>query len=160
MRTADKNVSIGRIGLRSGLFTAVFLIIYFLFMRSLGLTGNAFAWGFNFIILYAGINFCYRYYRVRTDPNVEYLPGMLLGTEVTFVSVIVFSLFLYVYFSSVNPGLVNSLGSNVLFMSDVVTPMRAAAATFIEGLSSGVVISFAMMQYYQSGFRRPGKNAG
>jgi hypothetical protein len=79
---------------------------------------------------------------------------MMLGFETTMVTVIAFTLFVFLYFTSVSPALLESLGDNVLFMKKNVSPSSAAISTFVEGLSSGVIISFTMMQYYRSGFRR------
>lgn len=154
MNNAQIKISLGKTGFKAGLLASLFLIIYFLIMRALNLSGNPFAWAFNFVILFGGINYCYRYYRVKTDPNVSYLPGILLGTEVTAVSVVIYSLFIYIYFSSIDPDLLSMLGTNVLFMTQDVTPLIASFATFIQGLSSGIVIAFIMMQYYKSGFKR------
>ncbi len=156
MDPQTQSISIGRTSLIAGLLTALSLIIYFMIMRAMQLTGSAVAWGFNIVILFSGIYFCYRYYRMRTVLNVDYLLGMMLGTAVTAVSTVAFTFFVYFYFSSIDPALLSSLHGNILFMSDAVTPLRAASATFIEGLSSGIVISFAMMQYYKSGFMRMG----
>ena len=123
-------------------------------MRVLNLTGSGMAWGFNFVILFTGIILTYRYYRTKTKLNIEYLPGMLLGAMTTAVASFVFTFFIYLYFSTVDSDQLALLKDNVLFMGELVTPLRAAGATLIEGLSSGVIISFAMMQYYKSGFQK------
>ncbi len=153
MNTARTTISLGRTGLMAGFLTTLFLIIYFMLMRAMGITGQAGAWLINFIILFGGINYCYRYYRIRTEPNVEYLPGIMLGTEVAAVSVITYTAFIYLYFSFIDANSLGILNNNILFMTEELTPTRAAFATFIEGLSSGIVISFIMMQYYKSGFK-------
>lgn len=152
MKSNKSAISLGRTGFFAGLLTSLFLIIYFLLMRILDLTGNPLAWGVNFIILLLGINYCYLYYRRKTEPNIDYLPGMQLGSEVAAVSVVIYTLFIYFYFLSINPQSLANLNGNLLFMSEQATPLRAAFATFIEGISSGIVVSFILMQYYRSGF--------
>ena len=77
----------------------------------------------------------------------------MLGTEVAAVSVITYTAFIYLYFSFIDANSLGILNNNILFMTEELTPTRAAFATFIEGLSSGIVISFIMMQYYKSGFK-------
>ncbi|MBK5285819.1 MAG: hypothetical protein JJE25_10495 [Bacteroidia bacterium] len=108
----------------------------------------------NFIILLTGIIYAYRLYRSKTKLNVDYFPGLILGVITTAASVIPFVLFVYFWFSLIDPLLLLSLKDNILFMGEQITPMRAAVATMIEGISSGVIISFMMMQYFRSGFRR------
>ena len=146
-------VSVLNTGIKSGLIISAILIIYFLIMRSFHLTGSAAAWGFNFIIIFAGITFTYRYYRTQTKLNIEYLPGLLLGSLTTIVCTVLFTIFVYIYFSMIDPVSLNFLNNNILFMSGQLTPLKASAATLIEGICSGFIISFMMMQYYKSGFK-------
>ena len=153
--TQKNNVSIGKISLQSGLIITVCLIIYFMIMRYFQLTDSALAWSFNFVLLFSGISLTYRYYRLKTNPNVEYFSGMLLGTAITSVSVIVFTLFIYLYFSTLTSDQLLLLQDNILFMGGTLSPLKIAAATFVEGFSSGIVIGFIIMQYYKSGFRNP-----
>ena len=150
----ETEISIEKTGIKAGLIISASLIIYFMLMRFFNLTGSAIAWGFNFIILFTGITFTYRYYRTKTKPNIEYFPGMLLGGLTTAVSVFSFTFFIYIYFWSVNSVQLLLLKDNILFMGEAVTPLKAAGATLIEGICSGVIISFVLMQYYKSGFRR------
>jgi len=146
-------ISIETIGMKVGLMTSVSLIIYFMIMKYFNLLDSAIAWGMNFIILLSGIIFSYRFYRSKTKLNVDYIPGLILGSITTVATVIPFVLFVYIYFSQVNMTML-LLNDNVLFMGEQITPGRAAASTMIEGMCSGVIISFIMMQYFRSGFRR------
>ncbi len=150
----ESEITIQQTGLKAGLLNATALILYFMLMRWMNWTSSATAWGFNFVILLTGITLTYRFYRSKTQPNIDYLPGMMLGFETTMVTVIAFTLFVFLYFTSVSPALLESLGDNVLFMKKNVSPASAAISTFVEGLCSGIIISFTMMQYYRSGFRR------
>lgn len=147
-------VSLEIIGLKAGLTTCASLIIYFMIMRVLNFMDSGIAWGLNFIILLSGIIYAYRVYRSKTKLNVDYIPGLILGGITTAASVIPFVLFVYIYFSQVNPQQLLLLQDNILFMGEQITPMRAAVATMVEGLSSGLIITFMMMQYFKSGFRR------
>jgi hypothetical protein len=148
------SISIQQTGLKTGLLISVSLIVYFMIMKYFNFIYSAGAWSFNFVFLFGGIVLTYRYYRMETKLNVDYLPGIALGCITTAASVIPFTLFIYIYFLQVNPSLLVLLKDNILFMGEEITPMRAAVATFVEGISSGVIISFIMMQYYRSGFRR------
>ena len=150
----EKEISIEKIGLKAGLITSISLVIYFFIIRFFNLLSSEIAWGVNLIILSIAINLSYRYYRILTKPNIEYLPGMLLGGIITSVSTIIFTLFIYLYFESEAKFQLQLLNENLLFMGGNVTPLKAAGATLIEGLTSGVIVSFILMQYYKSGFKK------
>jgi hypothetical protein len=147
-------ISLEKSGLKAGLITCASLIVYFMIMKYFNFMHSAVAWGLNFIILYAGIALSYHYYRLKTKPNVEYFPGLMLGAMTTAVSVIPFVMFVYIYFTEGDASLMLSLKDNILFMGEQITPFRIAGATMIEGLCSGFVISFISMQYLRSGFKK------
>jgi len=141
-------------GLKAGLLTLGSLIIYFMVMKYFNFMDSAMAWAVNFVILGAGIIASFEYYRSRTTLNVDYIPGLILGTITTAVAVFPFAFFIYIFFSQADTLLLPLLKDNVLFMGEEITPTRAAFATAIEGLCSGVVVTFIMMQYFRSGFKR------
>ena len=150
-------ISIEKIGLKAGLITCASLIIYFLVMKYFNFMGNAIAWGLNFIILWGGIMLAYRYYRSKTKLNVDYGPGLILGGITTAAAVIPFVFFEFIYFSQLDVTQMTLLQNNSLFMGEQISPVKAAASSMIEGICSGVIISFMMMQYFRSGFRRTGR---
>jgi len=151
-----ENISVEVTGMKAGLITCGSLIIYFMIMRYFNFMNSSIAWGMNFLILLSGIILAYRYYRSKTKLNIDYIPGLVLGSITTAAAVIPFVVFVYIYFSQadIQPLL---LKGNILFMAEQITPVKAAASVMIEGICSGVVISFMMMQYFRSGFRRTGK---
>ena len=101
-----------------------------------------------------GIILCFEYYRSKTTLNVEYIPGLILGSITTATAVFPFAAFIYFFFSQADVLLLPLLKENVLFMGEQITPASAAFATAIEGVCSGVLITFIMMQYFRSGFKR------
>lgn len=148
-----EKVSIDKIGIKAGLVTCAALIGYFMIMISLNVIHNEIAWALNTIILGAGIMLTYRHYRSKTILNVDYLPGLVLGIITTVASVIPFVVFVYIWLSQSDA--VQLLRNNALFMGgEQITPVKAAASIMIEGTCSGIIISFMMMQYYRSGFKR------
>lgn len=150
----NNNVSISKIGIKSGVLIFGFLVLYFLIMKHFNIMDNEFAWGGNFIILLIGLICTYSYYRSKTNPNIAYIPGLALGFVITVASVLPFVLFLYYFFSQIDPVLLLTLKSNILFMGQQITPERVVACTLVEGISSGVIMSFIIMQYYKAGFKR------
>ena len=89
-------------GLKAGVLTCVSLIAYFMIMKYFSFMESPIAWSFNFLILGGGIVLAYEYYRKKTTLNVDYIPGLILGSITTAVAVIPFALFLYIYFSQIN----------------------------------------------------------
>ena len=150
-------VSIQSVGIKEGLITGMSLIIYFLVMHYFNFMDSAIAWGVNFIILWSGIYLAYRHYRLKTKLNVDYFPGLILGGITTIASVVPYSIFVYIWFSQSDEALMSILKSNNLFMGEQISPVKAAGSTMLEGICSGMLISFMMMQYFKSGFRRKRK---
>ena len=159
INASTSEISISEVGLKSGFITCASLITYFMIMKLFNFMDSPIAWSFNFIILFTGIIVAYRYYRSQTKPNIDYLPGLILGGLTTAVSVVPFVVFIYLYFSELDGELMQTLKTNILFMGEQISPVRAAGATMVEGLCSGVIISFIMMQYYRSGFGRAGNES-
>jgi hypothetical protein len=147
-------ISIEQTGIKAGSIICASLITYFMAMKYLSIMDSAIAWGFNFIILLAGIVLAYNYYRLKTKLNVDYIPGLILGSLITGVSVTLFVFFVYIYFSQADGMQMALLKNNILFMGEPISPLRIAGATMIEGLISGLLISFTSMQYFKSGFKR------
>ena len=139
--------------LKAGLLTSVALIVFFLLMRFIGLIQIVELRCLNFFILLAGVNLAFRYYRRQTTLNIEYFSGFFFGFYTALFAVIPFTLFVFFYLWKIDPSLVIGLKSNSLFMGIEVTPEKAAITTIIEGIVSGVLISFILMQYYRSGFK-------
>ena len=159
MNTANENilvegteVSIERISFKAGFIVSACLIIYFMVMQAFHLVGSGTAWGFNFVILSIGLALTYRTYRSHTSPNIDYFPGVILGAMTTAISTVVYVLFVYFYLSAIDQESLVLLKDNVLFLGKEITPLKVAVATLIEGICSGVIISFVLMQYYKSGF--------
>jgi len=140
-------------GLKAGLITFGSLVFYFMIMKYFNFMDSPVAWAFNFVILASAIVFACEYFRSKTTLNVDYIPGLILGSITTAAAVFPFALFIYIYFSQAET-LLLSLKDNILFMGEEITPTRAAFSTAIEGLCSGVLVTFIMMQYFRTGFMR------
>src|SRR5689334_338801 len=93
-------ISTGTTGLKAGFITLASLILYFFVMKFFNFMDNPVAWAFNFVILATGVILSFEYYRAKTTLNVDYIPGMVLGTTTTAVAVFPFAFFIHVYFSA------------------------------------------------------------
>jgi hypothetical protein len=138
--------------MKVGLVTCGVLIAYFLFMKLVDLIQITELRGLNIIILAGGVFYVYHHHRKQTHSNLEYFKGLLLGIFTTLYAVIPFSLFVFLYFWKLDPYLITTLKSHTLFMGMVITPEIATESILIEGIVSGVLLSFIMMQYYREGF--------
>lgn len=139
--------------LRSGILICVSLIFYFILMRYFNMVHITALRFLNVFILAGGLVFTFRQYRVKTRIlNTPYFEGISLGVATTLVSVTLFAIFVYVYFSRIDPVLLLSLKEHTVMMGSSLSAITAAASVLIEGLCSGIILSFTLMQYYKSGF--------
>jgi uncharacterized protein DUF4199 len=141
--------------MKVGLTTSLALIAYFLFMKLIDLIEVVELRGLNLLILAAGVSYAYYYERKQTHSNIEYFRGLLLGIFTALYAIIPFSLFVLFYFWKIDPDLIHHLVSHTLFMGITITPEIAAETVLIEGITSGVLLSFILMQYYREGFNDP-----
>jgi hypothetical protein len=155
-----KEISIKKLALKGGLLTSLGLIAFFLLMYSLNLLHILELRGLNFFILLGGIYFTYHHYRSITHPHIDYFTGMLLGCLTAVVSIIPFALFVFFFFWLIDPQFIMLLNGHALFMGIRATPELAAETILIEGIISGVIISFALMQFYKSEYSSSSEEKG
>ncbi len=141
------SVKLDNLGIRYGFYTATGLIGYFLFMQLIGLGHILELRVLNLVILLSGIVVAIEKYKTLTNKNMEYLTGYGIGGTVTIIGVSIFSIFLgfYLHFDKV---LMEHIRSNAL-MGHYLDSYTAAFAVFGEGIASGIIASFALMQWYK-----------
>lgn len=148
-----QEISIPKLALKSGILICASFIVYFMIMKYLNLIHVVELRFLNIFILIAGLLSTFRYFRRQTNVlNIVYLEGLFLGVLTTLVSFMLFAVFLYFYFLKVDPDLLLELKDNAMMMGTSLTATSAAASVLIQGACSGLIISFAIMQYYKSGF--------
>lgn len=153
MNTPDR--SIPKLSIQAGLLISAAFIAYFIFMDFFNLTHVIALRFLNVFILLSGLLITFRHYRTKTKIlNIPYMEGLLLGISATMISVIFFAIFVYSYFSWINPAILLELKDHTVMMGSSLTALTAAATILIEGVCSGMIISFTIMQYYKSGFYR------
>ncbi len=140
-------MKIDTLGVRYGLYTAIALISYFLLMQLVGLAYILELRILNLVIVLAGILMAIDKYRSVSNQQMEYLTGYGIGSSTTVVSVVIFSIFLGFYLSF-DHEFMNHIRSTAL-MGRYLDPATAAFTVLGEGLSSGVIASFALMQWYK-----------
>ncbi len=140
-------MKIDSLGVRYGLYTAAALIGYFLLMKLFGLAEILELRLLNLAIVVAGIIMAIDKYKDVTHEHMEYLTGYGIGSSTTVVSVVIFSIFMGFYLSF-DHTFMEHIRSTAL-MGHYLDPATAAFTVLGEGLSSGVIASFALMQWYK-----------
>lgn len=133
------------------LFTGGALIAYFLLMKLAGLETNFYLRSLNLIIMIAAIFFLYRNTFVRGgEEGVGYLQGLLMGVQLTVISVVIFIVFLGIYIKFLDPGFMQILESTGLWATSGISVTQAVIGILVEGLASGFMVSFILMQYFKA----------
>lgn len=128
-----------------GLFTSLILITYFLLLEVVGLAELIELRFFNAILLSAGIFLAIR--SKKENPNFDYLSGLSIGISTTLFAVIPFTIFIF-SFLKLNDEFMQYLILHAPF-GHYLNPWAGAAVVLIEGISSGIIISFTTMQYFK-----------
>ena len=149
MKTSNNN-SFEGISIKAGIIMCMGYIAYFMLMKYMSLLDIVELRGLNFLILGGGLFLTYRYYKLKTHAPIDYIKGFSLGTFTSLISVALFAIFIYIYFSKIDPPLLEQLRNNSPLMGQYLTPFSAAFTIILEGGISGLVISFAIMQYYKN----------
>jgi len=132
-------------------YTAGALIAYFFLMKIFGLERNFYLRIFNFFIMGAGIFFLYRNSLVKdNNEHSGYLQSLMSGALLTIISVAVFIVFLGLYIRFLDPQFLEVLGSSGLWPVSGVSISQVVIGILIEGISSGFMLSFILMQYFKS----------
>lgn len=139
-------------------YTAGALIAYFFLMKIFGLEKNFYLRILNFFIVGGGIFFLYRNSLIKdNEERAGYIQSLMAGAMLTIISVAVFIVFLGLYIRFLDPGFLQALGSSGLWSTSGVSTTQVVLGILIEGLSSGFIISFILMQYFKSAI--PSRNS-
>ncbi len=135
--------------IRFGLLTAAGLIAYFLFMKLIGQETNFALRFFNFFIIIGGTFLLFKRLFVDSEHRVSYFNGLISGVLMNVVAVATFLVFMAGYTTFLDPQFLGVLESSKIWGSHLGL-LEASFAIMIEGIASGVVISFSWMQYFKS----------
>ena len=134
--------------LRFGVAISGSLIGYFLFLSLFDLHTNPFYSLFNGVITGFGIFEGIRYRRLEYGPKYTYSTGFSCGITAGFVATIIFSIFMAIYATELNPDFIHALLTSWDNNFDV------GVGTFIfvvalMGLATAVVLTLTIMQLYK-----------
>jgi hypothetical protein len=141
-----ENTTIEKIALRYGILTALALVLFFFFMKGIGLIEQYELRTLNIVILFTGIYLANRKYR-KTNTTDTYLGGIGVGLFTSAVTLILFSTFVIIYLAN-NTVFMETLQSHEYF-GRYLNPYIAGFVIFLEGTISGLLMSYILMQYYK-----------
>ena len=132
----------------AGLLTCAGLIGYFFLMTAFKLQEVLALRVFNFFILLIGIAWALHFYRKANEENfIDYFTGLKIGLRITLTAAISFSIFMALYLVYDNHLMYVIKESTGI--GDYLNPLTIAGAVCIEGISSGFIITFIVMQYFK-----------
>jgi hypothetical protein len=143
---------ITRITLKTGIYTAIGLIAYFTLMSVMNLHHNLTLHYLNIIVLFTGLRSSIK--RIaQINGNINYFEGLKAGIIVSIVSVVIFNIFMLIYTTLLDRPFFYYLKENISFgnlFSGESTIIGLLGIIAAEGLSSGFIMTFILMQYYKS----------
>jgi len=164
METLKTTVTKKKIGFRAsgisdlcntmGMFVFLCLMLYFITMRAIGLYELFALRDFNIVFLVTGILFALSSYSKMSKDGADYLTGLKIGIRITLTAILPFALFIYFYLTT-DTTFMNllkttlNMGEFTSILGEIISPAIAAVIIFLEGLLSGVIITFVAMQYYK-----------
>jgi hypothetical protein len=127
--------------------TALALIIFFLAMKFLNLVTVVEFRFVNFFIILFAVRYVLLEKRKENNGKLEYLGGMLTGFLTALFSSVYFALFVFLYLSILDKGLMQYIQETQPF-GNYLTPLSSAAIVVIEGVVSGAILTFSMMHLF------------
>ncbi len=144
--------SVHRIGITTGIVTAVTLILYFLLMKLLGLAYILEFRFFNLIIMLAAVWYAITKLKHEYQGEDFYLRGMAIGFYTSVIAAFLFAAFMALYLHFIDPGFLKYVQSKVAH-GPVLTIPSIFILLFSEGIASGAIITLSAMQFLKSSFR-------
>ncbi len=144
----EKSNFIELTALKYGGLMALALVGYFLLMKAFGLEHNLELRAFNLFILFSFVLMSIDHYDKTNPENFAYLKGIGLGLLTSAFGVITFASLVILYTTVINPEFMMFIKQNEPF-GDFLNPMLVGCTIVIEGMASGFLATFAVMQYYK-----------
>lgn len=137
---------------KAGLYTALGMIFYFVIMRLLNLHNFLELHYLNIVVLFLGLRYAIKRIILK-EGEIKYFEGLKAGIVVTLISIIIFNIFMVIYETVIDPSFLEFLKENIHLgneFSSQQTIFNVMGILTIEGLSSGFIMTFILMQYYKS----------
>ncbi len=137
---------------KAGVYTALGMIFYFVIMRFLNLHTYLELHYLNVVVLFLGLRYAIKRIILK-EGEIKYFEGLRSGIVVTLISIIIFNIFMVIYETVIDPPFLEFLKENIHLgneFSRQQTIFNVIGILTAEGLSSGFIMTFILMQYYKS----------
>ena len=124
------------------------IVLYFFFMKFLGLENVSELRFLNFIFVVWGINSAIKS-NIVNNKDTFYLTNLFIGVSTSIIAVAFTLIGLITYVSLISPEFIVVLEKSFLWGSHLSLPLIVFAIT-IEGIASSVICSFILMQYWKN----------
>lgn len=139
------------VALKYGIFIAVTLIAYFLFVRLFNLHENIWLRLFNGLIMASGIYYGIKYYKLSVSDSFTYIDGFKTGLITGFVGTVLFTAFMAIYMFHIDPKFTETLLGEWFSNYGEGTGILVFII-LIEGLASTVVLTLTFMQLLKKSY--------
>jgi len=129
-----------------GLRIAGGLIAFFLVMKFTGLLQHVELRALNLVILVAGVFFALKKFKNTHEDHLNYFRGLVTGVATAAVGAIGFTIFLFIYLSFLDTGMMQYLIDNEP-MGRFLNPYMASFIVALEGVFSGLLVTFILINY-------------
>ena len=140
--------------IRFGVYSYAGIVLLFLLCKLLGWENNPYLRPLNFVIIFYFTNRLARLYNMQLKEN-GYLRMFTALALSNFVTVALSVLSFALYATLLDPGFITHFVGGFLW-TDHITLKEACLALTLEGLASGVTLSFILMQYWKVERKHPG----
>ncbi|MFK5958607.1 MAG: hypothetical protein QM495_07010 [Lutibacter sp.] len=142
--------------IRNSLKIYLSIVLFFFLMKLFKLEQLTELRLLNFVFVFWGINSAVKK-NIYINNNINYLQNLFIGFATSLLAVIllIFSLTIYLFY--INPSFIHVI-ENLKIWGNHLTPIEIAFAIFTEGISSSIVISFILMQFWK-GYKIPNRSS-
>lgn len=140
---------IGTIAFVSGLLIFAGMVLYFLLMKFAGFAHIPELRFLNVLLAATGAAGAVMYYNRHSGKHIKYLNGLLLGFSSIMIGSVLFAVFIFTYFTLVDPALLAVISTDAPITGIHISPFTTAISVTAEGAVSGFIISFILMQYFK-----------
>lgn len=146
MSGETNNNTIERLSTRYGVLMACALAGYFFLMKAFGWEHNLELRALNLLILVSFVLMAIKKYKRTKEGSLVYLKGLGLGILTTVVGTLSFAIMVVFYITVVSPEFMELIKSQEPF-GDFLNPFLVGCTIIIEGVASGCLASYGIMQY-------------
>ncbi|MDT8418565.1 MAG: hypothetical protein RQ864_12230 [Lutibacter sp.] len=123
------------------------IVLFFFLMKFLNLEQITEFRLLNFIFVFWGSNNAIKK-NIFTNHENDYVKNLYVGFATSFLAIILLGLSLNIYLSFIDPTLISTI-ENLKIWGSNLNPILITFAILIEGISSSLICTFILMQYWK-----------